>query len=114
MGTKYIFLLLTGKLGRRSDETREKFHRARKRLNIAHADYLLHIHEATEYDRDLRTILLPGLLQIQQNWCEKQIKKWRDILDQIWSNSPPLSSIQGKLQEFEFAKEYLELITKHK
>ncbi|CAL8138246.1 unnamed protein product [Orchesella dallaii] len=105
---------LKGRPGRRSDETREKFFRARKRLNIAHADYLLHIQEATEYDRDLRTILLPGLLQLQQNWCEKQIKKWRDILDQIWSNSPPLASIQGKLQEFEFAKEYLELITKHK
>ncbi|XP_021957925.1 tyrosine-protein kinase Fer [Folsomia candida] len=114
--TKYEEHCSKGRGGRRSDDTREKFYRARKRLNISHAEYILAIHEAIEYDRDYRTMLLPGLLQIEQTWCEKQVGKWRDILDHIWNNglSSQQSSSQGTLKDFEFSKEYLELISKHK
>jgi hypothetical protein len=62
-------------------------------------------------------MLLPGLLQIEQNWCEKQVGKWKEILSQIWINnglSPQQSSSQGTLKDFDFSKEYLELIAKHK
>jgi len=105
----------TGRSGNKKvEDVREKFFRARKRLNISHAEYILAIHEATEYDRDFRTILLPGLLQVEQTWCEKQVGKWREILDQVWNNGPAIPSAQGKLKDFEFTKEYLELIGKHK
>lgn len=61
-------------------------------------------------------MLLPGLLQIEQTWCEKQVGKWREIFEQVWNNgiSSQQSSSQGNLKDFEFAKEYLELIAKHK
>ena len=116
-GSNIIYLLYkiaTGKGSKKTDELREKFCNARRRLNVSHAEYLIVIHEASEYDRDYRTILLPGLLQAQQTWLEKQITRWKEILDQIWKNGPWLSSLQSKMKDFEFNHEYLELISKHK
>lgn len=101
-----------------SEEIRDKFLRSKRRLNISHADYLLILHEADNYCRDYRTILFPGLLQLEQTWCEKQITKWRDILEQIWNNSYCLvktaSGMSAQFKDFEFTKEYLDLISKFK
>ena len=48
---------------KKSEEvTREKFQRAVKRLHIAHNDYILLLLETADYERDFRTVLLPGLL----------------------------------------------------
>ncbi|CAG7823667.1 unnamed protein product [Allacma fusca] len=112
--TKYEEQCTKGKGGRKTEEMREKFFNARRRLNISHTEYLIIIHEASEYDRDFRTILLPGLLQAQQNWLEKQMTKWKEILEQLWKNGPWLSSMQAKFNTFEFSNEYLELISKNK
>ena len=42
---------------------KEKFQRAVKRLHIAHNDYILLLLETADYERDFRTVLLPGTLQ---------------------------------------------------
>ena len=48
---------------KKSEEvTREKFQRAVKRLHIAHNDYILLLLETADYERDFRTVLLPGFL----------------------------------------------------
>jgi hypothetical protein len=100
---------------KKSEDCRDKFFRTKRRLNLIHADYLLALEEAADYDRDFRTILLPGLLQIEQTWCEKQMGRWSEVLDQILNNSSSLTtSVHLKLKEFEFSKEYMELISKHK
>ena len=100
---------------KRSEDCRDKFFRTKRRLNLYHAEYLIALQEAGDYDRDFRTILLPGLLQIEQTWCEKQMGKWSEVLDQILKNSSSLTtSVHLKLKEFEFSKEYMELISKHK
>jgi len=72
------------------------------------------IHEAKEYDRDFRTILLPGLLQMEQTCCEREMTKWKEILDQIWSNGFLCAPQKDGKKKFEYNKEYLELIGKHK
>ena len=38
--------------------------------------------EASEFERDLRTILLPGLLEYQQAVQEDMIDKWKLILSE--------------------------------
>ena len=46
---------------KKSEEViKEKFQRAVKRLHIAHNDYVLHLLESADYERDFRTVLLPG------------------------------------------------------
>ena len=46
---------------KKSEEViKEKFQRAVKRLHIAHNDYVLQLLESADYERDFRTILLPG------------------------------------------------------
>ena len=46
---------------KKSEEViREKFQRAVKRLHIAHNDYVLLLLETADYERDFRTVLLPG------------------------------------------------------
>lgn len=85
------------------------------RLNASHSEYLLLIHEAKACDRDFRTILLPGLLQIEQNWSEKQLSQWRRIHNDILDNASGISqTARFRLKDFEFGKEFTELITKHK
>lgn len=44
--------------------TKEKFQRAVKRLHIAHNDYVLLLLETADYERDFRTVLLPGNSQL--------------------------------------------------
>lgn len=47
---------------KKSEEViKEKFQRAVKRLHIAHNDYVLQLLESADYERDFRTILLPGI-----------------------------------------------------
>jgi tyrosine-protein kinase Fer len=47
---------------KKSEEVvRDKFQKAVKRLHIAHNDYVLLLLETADYERDFRTVLLPGL-----------------------------------------------------
>ena len=46
---------------KKSEEVvKEKFQRAVKKLHIAHNDYVLLLLETADYERDFRTVLLPG------------------------------------------------------
>lgn len=69
--------------GKRFDETRERYHKACRKLHQTHNDYVLLLCEASEYERDMRTILLPGLLEHQQAIQEDMIEKWKIILQEI-------------------------------
>ena len=49
------------KVSKKNEEvTKEKYQRAVKRLHIAHNDYILLLLETADYERDFRTVLLPG------------------------------------------------------
>lgn len=62
--SKYEELILNPKnkgTSKKSEElTKEKFQRAVKKLHIAHNDYILLLLESADYERDFRTVLLPG------------------------------------------------------
>ena len=54
------------KSGKRLDDCRERYQKACRKLHHTHNEYVLLLCEASEFERDMRTILLPGLLEHQQ------------------------------------------------
>lgn len=65
-----------GRAGRKLDDVRDKYQKACRKLHLAHNEYVLLIHEATEVEKDYRTILLPNLLENHQTQQEKFITTW--------------------------------------
>ena len=54
-----------------------------------HNEYVLLLCEAAEFERDMRTILLPGLLEHQQAVQEDATDRWKMVL-QVGSLTFPL------------------------
>jgi tyrosine-protein kinase Fer len=65
---------------RKEEESRERYAKACRRLHTAHNEYVLLLCEASEFERDMRTILLPGILEHQQALHEDMVEKWKIIL----------------------------------
>lgn len=71
-----ILFLIAGRAGRKLDDVREKYQKACRKLHLAHNEYVLLIHEATEVEKDYRTIQLPNLLEHHQIQQEHFISTW--------------------------------------
>ncbi|KAF4527786.1 hypothetical protein B566_EDAN015223 [Ephemera danica] len=65
-----------GRSGPKIAETRDKYQRACRRLHLTHNEYVLLLSEASEYERDFRNVLLPGLLEHQQHQQEAAVATW--------------------------------------
>ncbi|XP_049820478.1 tyrosine-protein kinase Fer isoform X2 [Aethina tumida] len=81
----------TGRGGRKLDEVRDKYQKACRKLHLTHNEYVLLLTEAVEFEKDFRTVLLPGLLEHQQSLQEAFILAWKQILQEV-SNTSDLSS----------------------
>ena len=66
----------SGKAGRKLEEVKERYVKACRRLHNAHNEYVLLLLEASQYERDFRTVLLPALLEYQQLVQEDMIERW--------------------------------------
>ncbi|XP_050739542.1 tyrosine-protein kinase Fer-like isoform X4 [Eriocheir sinensis] len=82
--TKYEDQFLKHKPGRKLDELKERYQKACRKLHQVHNEYVLLLCEAADYERDFRTVLLPGLLEYQERVQEDMIDKWRGILREVW------------------------------
>lgn len=71
---------LAGRGGRKLDDVRDKYQKACRKLHLAHNEYVLLLSEAAEMEKDFRTILLPGLLEHQQQQQEEFITVWKGIV----------------------------------
>ena len=71
-----------GKMGKRLEDCKERYQKSCRKLHATHNEYVLMLSEASEFERDLRTILLPGLLEYQQAVQEDMIDKWKLILSE--------------------------------
>jgi len=80
---KYEEQYSKGKLGKRLEDCRERYQKACRKLHLTHNEYVLLLCEASEFERDMRTILLPGLLEHQQAVQEDMIDKWKLILQDV-------------------------------
>ncbi|KAK3882689.1 hypothetical protein Pcinc_012939 [Petrolisthes cinctipes] len=96
--TKYEDQYLKGKPGRKLDELKERYQKACRKLHQVHNDYVLLLCEAADYERDFRTVLLPGLLEYQERVQEDMIDKWRCILREVWELS---DTSQGKFAQLQ-------------
>ena len=86
-------------MGKRLDDCKERYHKSCRKLHSTHNEYILMLCEASEFERDLRTILLPGLLEYQQAIQEDMIDKWKLILrDAIDCCNRCSSSFQVKIE----------------
>ena len=70
---KYEDQYTKGKMGKRLDDCKERYNKACRKLHSTHNEYILMLCEASEFERDLRTILLPGPLEYQQAVQEDMI-----------------------------------------
>lgn len=73
----------SGRGGRKLDDTREKYQKACRKLHLTHNEYVLLLCEATEYERDYRTVLLPGLLEHQKSVQEMSVAEWKKLLQEV-------------------------------
>lgn len=79
--TLYLKIVhLAGRGGRKLDDVRDKYQKACRKLHLAHNEYVLLLSEAAEMEKDFRTILLPGLLEHQQQQQEEFITVWKGIV----------------------------------
>ncbi|CAB4056342.1 FER [Lepeophtheirus salmonis] len=77
-------LVVKGKSSsKRLDEIKDKFLKTTKKLQSTHNEYVLLLSEASEFERDMRTILLPGLLDHQQSIQEGFVEKMKIILTDL-------------------------------
>ena len=86
-------------MGKRLDDCKERYQKACRKLHSTHNEYVLMLSEASEFERDLRTILLPGLLEYQQAVQEDMIDKWKLILREAVDCSNRCSSNFQDMQD---------------
>jgi len=107
---------------KRTDEYKDKLVKASRKLHLVHNDYVLLLCEAAEFERDMRTILLPGLLEHQQAVQEDQTDRWKIVMQEIsrCTNmaSAKFQESQGKIEKsvnnIKSSEEYSEFIERNK
>ncbi|KAK4881692.1 hypothetical protein RN001_005011 [Aquatica leii] len=112
----------SGRGGRKLDEVRDKYQKACRKLHLTHNEYVLLLCEATEFEKDFRTVLLPGLLEYQQSVQEGYILAWRQLLQELVQFSDFTSEkykeiqkrIENSLESVKHTEEYNDFTEKHK
>ncbi|XP_065074260.1 tyrosine-protein kinase Fer isoform X2 [Ochlerotatus camptorhynchus] len=115
-------IIKSGRSGRKLDDVIDKYQKACRKLHLAHNEYVLLLSEAAEIEKDIRTILMPGLLEHQQSQQEGFILTWRNLLQEVSklgdTTSDKFSEIQQRIEtnisSISPAEEYREFTEKHK
>ncbi|XP_058455999.1 tyrosine-protein kinase Fer isoform X2 [Malaya genurostris] len=115
-------IIKSGRSGRKLDDVIDKYQKACRKLHLAHNEYVLLLSEAAEVEKDIRTILLPGLLEHQQSQQEGFILTWRNLLQEISKLGDTTSEkfveiqkrIESNISGITPAEEYREFTEKHK
>lgn len=111
-----------GKTGKRYEDAKDRYHKTCKKLHLTHNEYVMLLCEASEFERDMRTILLPGLLEHQQAIQEDMIEKWKIILQDIQRCSNVADKkfqdlynrIESNIISVKSSEEYTKFIENHK
>jgi len=120
--TKSKFDEQKSKGSKRIDEFKDRYSKACKKLHIVHNEYVLLLCEAAEFERDMRTILLPGLLEHQQAVQEDATDRWKMILQDVYRctnmASTKCQDVQAKIEKsvncIKSSEEYSEFIERNK
>merc|ERR1719495_1546543 len=120
--TKFKFDEQKSKGSKRIEEFKDRYSKACKKLHVVHNEYVLLLCEAAEFERDMRTILLPGLLEHQQAVQEDATDRWKMILQDIYRctnmASTKCQDVQAKIEKsvnsIKSQEEYSEFIERNK
>ncbi|XP_017777356.1 PREDICTED: tyrosine-protein kinase Fer isoform X3 [Nicrophorus vespilloides] len=120
--TNFATIYKAGRGGRKLDEVRDKYQKACRKLHLTHNEYVLLLCEAAEFEKDFRTVLLPGLLEHQQSVQETFIASWKQILLEVSQYSDLTSEkfkeiqkkIESGLEAIKPSDEYNDFTEKHK
>ncbi|XP_023702182.2 tyrosine-protein kinase Fer isoform X2 [Cryptotermes secundus] len=112
----------SGRGGRKLDEVRDKYQKACRKLHLTHNEYVLLLCEAAEYERDFRTVLLPGLLDYQQAVQEAFVLSWKTVLEEVAQYTSLCSEkfrevqnrVEASLEAIRPNQEYKDFTEKHK
>lgn len=115
-------IIKSGRSGRKLDDVIDKYQKACRKLHLAHNEYVLLLSEAAEIEKDIRTILMLGLLEHQQSQQEGFILTWRNLLQEISKLGDTTADRFGEIQKriesnianVSPAEEYREFTEKHK
>merc|ERR1711936_1215658 len=107
---------------KRMEEFKDRYLKACKKMRNVHNEYILLLCEASEFERDMRTILLPGLLEHQQAIHEDSTDRWKMILQDIYRctnmASPKCQDLQARIEKsvnsIKSSEEYSEFIDRNK
>lgn len=113
---------IAGRGGRKLDDVRDKYQKACRKLHLAHNEYVLLISEAADVENDIRTILLPGILEYQETLQEGFIAVWKSILLDVAKHGDTTADkfqdikrqIDQSLRSINPTEEYREFIERHK
>lgn len=111
-----------GRGGRKLEDVSAKYQNACRKLHLTHNEYVLLLSEASEFERDFRTVLLPGLLECQQSLQEGFISSWRSVLQELAKHSnlsdERFVEIQNRMngcaEQVRPSEEYKDFTEKHK
>ncbi|KFM74587.1 Tyrosine-protein kinase Fer, partial [Stegodyphus mimosarum] len=80
---KYEDQYVKGKAGKKLDEAKERYVKITNKLHRLHNDYVILVHEGKEYEKHLRTTLLPSLLEYHQNVLQETVDRWKILMLQF-------------------------------
>ncbi|XP_035211006.1 tyrosine-protein kinase Fer-like isoform X2 [Stegodyphus dumicola] len=80
---KYEDQYVKGKAGKKLDEAKERYVKITNKLHRLHNDYVILVHEGKEYEKHLRTTLLPSLLEYHQNVLQETVDRWKTLMLQF-------------------------------
>ena len=106
MNLDWVLLLFgfvtAGRGGRKLDDVRDKYQKACRKLHLTHNEYVLLLCEAAEYERDFRTVLLPGLLDHQQAVQEAFVLSWwvYTVIICVWFSCSTFVSDTSKINVY--------------
>lgn len=119
---KYEDQLVKGRGNRKVEEARDRYVKATRKLHQKHNEHILLLNEAMNYERDLRTVLLPGLLQYQQTVLQEAIDTWQCIMKDFCRRTTfsdegfqaIYSRLKGSIDDIKSDIEYEEFVQKYK
>ncbi|XP_064471563.1 tyrosine-protein kinase Fer-like isoform X2 [Ornithodoros turicata] len=119
---KYEDQFVKGRGNRKVEEAKDRYIKASRKLHQTHNDYVLLLNEAMNYEKHLRTELLPNLLQYQQTVLQEAIDTWQTITKDFCLRTSfctePFQVIHtrlmGSIEAIKSEMEYEDFIEKYK
>ncbi|XP_003745932.1 tyrosine-protein kinase Fer [Galendromus occidentalis] len=68
---------------RKLDDLKDRFFKNSRRLHQVHNEYVLMLNEAMQYEKHLRTILLPDLLECQESALREALETWQGVMREV-------------------------------